>query len=106
VNEIGRMVEREVRRWGFSVVRCLTGYGVGRAIHEPPTVPNHYDPACADILSEGLVLTIEPMISAGSARFVVDADGWTIRTRDRSLSAHYEHTLVVTRGEPVVLTAA
>ena len=106
VNEIGWMVEREVRRWGFSVVRGLTGHGVGRAIHEPPTVPNHYDPDCADVLSEGLVLTIEPMISAGSARFVVDADGWTIRTRDRSLSAHYEHTLVVTSGDAIVLTAA
>jgi methionyl aminopeptidase len=106
VNEIGRMVEREVRRWGFSVVRGLTGHGVGRAIHEPPSVPNHYDPNCADTLTEGLVLTIEPMVSAGSSRAVVDADGWTIRTRDRSLSAHYEHTLVVTSGDPVVLTAA
>ena len=105
VNEIGRAVEREVRRGGFSVIRGLTGHGVGRSIHEPPTVPNHYDPLQLDVLTEGLVLTIEPMISAGSDRAVEDPDGWTIRTRDGSLSAHYEDTIVITRGHPVVLTA-
>ena len=59
-----------------------------------------------DVLTEGLVLTIEPMISVGSSRPVQDADGWTLRTRDGSLAAHYEHTLVITRGHPIVLTAA
>ena len=106
VNEIGRVVQREVRRRGFAVVRGLSGHGVGRTIHEPPEVPNVDDRAQTDILTEGLVLTIEPMISAGSDRFVQDADGWTIRTRDGSLSAHYEHTLVITRHEPIVLTRA
>jgi methionyl aminopeptidase len=104
VNEIGRVVEREVRRSGFSVVDGLSGHGVGRTIHEAPTVPNRYDPFQPDVLTEGLVLTIEPMISAGSSRVVQGADGWTLRTRDRSLSAHYEHTLVITRGAPIVLT--
>jgi methionyl aminopeptidase len=104
VNEIGRAVEREVRRRGFSVVEGLTGHGVGRAIHEAPSVPNQYDPLQRDVLTEGLVITIEPMISAGSPQPVQDEDGWTIRTRDGSLSAHHEHTLVITRGSPIVLT--
>jgi methionyl aminopeptidase len=106
VNESGRAVDREVRRHGFRVVQGLTGHGVGRTIHEAPTVPNHYDPWQRDVLSEGLVLTIEPMISAGSSVPIEDGNGWTIRTRDGSLAAHYEHTLVITRGEPMILTAA
>jgi methionyl aminopeptidase len=106
VNEIGRAVNREVRRHGFSVVRGLTGHGVGRTIHEAPSVPNTYDPWQTDVLTEGLVLTIEPMISAGSAQAVTDVNGWTIRTRDGSLAAHHEHTLVITRQAPLVLTAA
>ena len=106
VNEIGRAVEREVRRWGFTVVEGLAGHGVGRSIHEPPCVPNQWDRHQNDVLTEGLVLTIEPMISVGSSRPVQDADGWTLRTRDGSLAAHYEHTLVITRGHPIVLTAA
>jgi methionyl aminopeptidase len=96
----------EVRGWGFTVVRGLTGHGVGRAIHEPPTVANEYDPHQRDILTEGLVITIEPMISAGSGRTVQSRDGWTIRTRDGSFASHHEHTLVITRDRPVVLTAA
>jgi methionyl aminopeptidase len=107
VNEIGRAVSREVRRHGFSVVRGLAGHGVGRTIHEPPTVPNEWNRFQRDVLTEGLVLTIEPMISAGSAEPRNDSsDGWTVRTRDGSLSAHAEHTLVITTGAPVVLTAA
>jgi methionyl aminopeptidase len=106
VNEIGRAVERHVRREGFSVVRGLCGHGVGRRIHEEPTVPNQYVPWQRDVLTEGLVITIEPMISAGAGQSIPDADGWTIRTRDGSLAAHHEHTLVVTRGAPLVLTAA
>ena len=106
VNEIGRAVNREVRRHGFAVVRGLAGHGVGRTIHEPPSVPNSYDPWQTDVLTEGLVLTIEPMVSAGSAQAITDADGWTIRTRDGSLAAHHEHTLVITRQAPLVLTAA
>jgi methionyl aminopeptidase len=67
-------------------------------------VPNHYDPFQEDVLTDGLVITIEPMVSAGSGRAVQDADGWTLRTRDGSLSAHHEHTLVITRRAPIVLT--
>lgn len=105
VNEIGRAVEQEVHRHGFHVVRGLTGHGVGRSIHEEPSVPNHYVASQRDVLHEGLVITIEPMISAGPARPVTDRDGWTIRTHDGSLSAHHEHTMVITDGEPLLLTA-
>lgn len=106
VTEIGRAVEREVRRCGFSVVPDLSGHGVGRTIHEPPTVPNQWNPLQRDLLTNGLVLTIEPLIAAGKARAVAALDGWTIKTSDGSLAAHYEHTIVVTRGRPVVLTEA
>ena len=68
-------------------------------------MPNQFDPRQKDVLTDGLVITIEPMIAATTHRHVTDADGWTIRTFDGSLSAHYEHTLVVTGGAPVVLTA-
>lgn len=106
VSEIGRAVQRVVRRQGFSVVKGLAGHGVGRTIHEPPTVPNEWDPHQTDRLTEGLVITIEPMISAGSSHPVEEKDGWTIRTRDRSLAAHYEDTVVITNGQPIVLTGA
>jgi methionyl aminopeptidase len=105
VNEISRVVEREVRRAGFTVLRGLTGHGVGRTIHEAPSVPNLYDPWQRDVLTDGLVLTIEPMISAGSERTRQDRDGWTVRTSDGSLAAHYEHTLVITKDRPILLTA-
>ena len=106
VNAISRAVEMTVRARGFTVMRGLTGHGVGRAIHEAPSVPNHYDPWQRDVLTDGLVLTIEPIISAGSARIRQDRDGWTTRTTDGSWAAHYEHTLVITRDRPVVLTAS
>lgn len=105
VSEIGRAVEDEVRRHGFTVVRELCGHGVGRTIHEAPSVPNYWDPRQRDVLTDGLVLTIEPIITAGSSRIKTDRDGWTMRTRDGSLSAHYEHTLVITHDVPVILTA-
>jgi methionyl aminopeptidase len=105
VSEIGRVVEREVRRSGFSVIRDLGGHGIGRTIHEEPRVPNFADPAASQILTEGLVITVEPIIAAGSGRATVAKDGWTVRTADRRPSAHYEHTLVITRGEPILLTA-
>jgi methionyl aminopeptidase len=105
VFEIGRMVEREVRKSGFSVVRELGGHGIGRTIHEPPHVPNYADPHAQQIMSEGLVITVEPIIASGSGRVFTDKDGWTVRTGDRSLSAHFEHTLVITAGAPILLTA-
>lgn len=104
--DIGRAVEREVRRRGFHVIPELGGHGVGRTIHEEPSVPNFAAPGARDVLTEGLVITIEPIISVGTGRITHDADGWTVRTADRSLSAHYEHTVVITKHDPILLTAA
>jgi methionyl aminopeptidase len=106
IYEIGRAVEREVRRSGFSVIRELCGHGVGRTIHEQPSVPNFADRGARERLTEGLVITIEPVIAAGNGRTRLGSDGWTFRTEDGSLAAHYEHTVVITRGAPVLLTAA
>jgi methionyl aminopeptidase len=106
VSEIGRVIEREVRRSGFAVIRELAGHGIGRTIHEEPRVPNYADPTANQILSEGLVITVEPIIAAGSGRSVVAKDGWAVVTADHRPSAHYEHTLVITKGQPILLTAA
>ena len=104
--DIGRAVEREVRRRGFHVIRELGGHGIGHTIHEPPSVPNYADSSARYKLTAGLVITIEPIISAGSGEVSLDGDGWTYCTADGSLSAHYEHTIVITGGDPVLLTAA
>jgi methionyl aminopeptidase len=106
VYDIGRAVERETHRCGFHVLRELCGHGVGQTIHEPPTVPNYHDPRFHTRLTEGLVITIEPIIAAGTGKSVLQPDRWTVRTADGSLSAHYEHTVVITRGRPILLTAA
>jgi methionyl aminopeptidase len=104
--DIGRAVDREVRRRGFQVVPELGGHGIGRTIHESPSVPNYAAPQARALLTEGLVITIEPIIVAGSGKISLDPDGWTVRTADGTLSAHYEHTVVITKGEPLLLTAA
>jgi len=106
VSEIGRAVEREVRKDGFSVIRELGGHGIGRTIHEEPRIPNYADPQARHVLTEGLVITVEPIIAAGSGRAFLAQDGWTMKTADRRPSAHYEHTIVITKGTPLVLTAA
>jgi methionyl aminopeptidase len=106
VLEIGRAVEQEVRRSGFTVIRELGGHGIGRTIHEPPQVPNFADSGASQILTEGLVITVEPIIAAGSGRVLLADDGWTLTTADHNASAHYEHTLVITKGSPILLTAA
>ncbi len=104
--DIGRAVECEVLRHGFAVLPDLAGHGVGRAIHEPPCVPNYDEPRAKDVLTEGLVLTIEPIIAARRARLVQARDGWTVGTADGCLTAHHEETIVITAGEPLVVTAA
>src|ERR1022692_2024792 len=106
VFEIGKVVEREVRKSGFTVIRELGGHGIGRTIHELPHVPNYPDPQDRQIMNEGLVITVEPIISSGSGRVFTDQDGWTVRTADHALSAHFEHTLVITDGTPILLTAS
>ena len=106
VSEIGRAIEREVRRNGFSVIRELAGHGIGRTIHEEPRVPNYADPQASQILTEGMVITVEPIIAAGSGRAITAKDGWAVCTADGKASAHYEQTLMITKGRPELLTAA
>jgi methionyl aminopeptidase len=105
VNAIGAAVEREVTSRGFSVCEGLEGHGIGRRIHEPPSVPNAYNPDQHDRLTSSLVLTIEPIIAAGGPGVHSREDGWTVATDDGSYSAHVEHTVVITDGRPLVLTA-
>jgi methionyl aminopeptidase len=105
VNAIGEAVEREVTGRGFSVCDGLAGHGIGRRIHEPPNVPNVYEADLADRLTQALVLTIEPIIAAGGGAVHMTSDGWTVATDDGSPSAHAEHTVVITDGRPLVLTA-
>ena len=105
VSAIGRAVEKETRACGFEVLRQWCGHGVGRQIHEPPQVPNFEDRSDPTMLSEGMVITIEPIVTAGVDRSFMCSDGWTVITADHALSAHYEHTVVITRNEPILLTA-
>lgn len=105
LNAIGSAVEETVVAGGQAVCKALTGHGIGRRIHEEPPVPNHYVAQLSQPLTEGLVLTIEPIISAGSGEVRISSDGWTVRTRDGAQSAHVEHTVVVRDGAPLVLTA-
>ena len=105
VSMIGRAVQSQARREGFFVIRELCGHGVGRAIHEPPNVPNYEDCSSPDVLTEGLVIAIEPIISARPTKAVQRQDGWTISTHNGTLAAHEEHTVMIRRGAPVVLTA-
>ncbi|MFC4454764.1 type I methionyl aminopeptidase [Deinococcus sonorensis] len=106
VHAIGRAVEQEVRRRGFTVLRELFGHGVGRAIHEEPNVPNYFRPEDRKRLHEGLVIAVEPMVSTGrSPRVRTRRDGWTLSTTDGGLAAHFEHTVMITREKPLILTA-
>jgi methionyl aminopeptidase len=107
LREVGAAIEHAARERGYRVFRELTGHGIGRAMHEAPTVFNYpaADREADERLRAGLVVTIEPMLTPGTARPVAEADGWTVSSRDGAPSAHEEHTIVVTEGGPVVLTA-
>jgi methionyl aminopeptidase len=105
ISDIGHAVQQHVEAFGFSVVREFVGHGIGEKMHEEPQVPNYGDPGRGPRLAEGMVLAIEPMVNAGKAAVKVLADGWTAVTRDGSLSAHFEHTVAVTAGDPWILTA-
>jgi methionyl aminopeptidase len=104
--DIGREVDREVRRQGFSVFKNLMGHGTGRKTHEEPSIPNYFEPRCAGRLTHGLVITVEPIITTGSGKTQRSKDGWSICAADGSPTAHHEDTLIVTRTGPIVLTAA
>ena len=102
---IGATIEREAGARGYAVCAELMGHGIGRRLHEAPDVPSVYDPGLTQRLTDGLVLTIEPIVSSGSGEVRPAQDGWTVRTADGALSAHEEHTIVITAGAPLVLTA-
>jgi methionyl aminopeptidase len=106
LHAIGAAVEREVKRRGFQVLRELNGHGVGRRIHEPPSVPNYFEPRARTRLTRGLVIALEPLICATTEWTREADDGWTVLSADGGLTAHFEHTIVVTDARPVVLTAA
>jgi methionyl aminopeptidase len=105
IQELGGIVEASVERRGARVLRELSGHGIGRTIHEGPSVPNYADPEAIETLTDGLVMTIEPIIAQSTRETVTEDDGWTISTDDGSVSAHAEHTLVVREGRPLILTA-
>jgi methionyl aminopeptidase len=106
VGDISAAVQRTVEEAGFSVVKSLVGHGIGRSMHEEPQIPNWGEPGRGPLLAPGMTLAIEPMINAGSPEVFVAEDRWSISTNDGSLSAHFEHTVAVTDGEPRILTAA
>ncbi len=104
VGAIGHAIQTYVEQYGFGVVRDLVGHGIGRKLHEAPPVPNFGSPTEGPILKEGMVIAIEPMINAGDWRVTLDADNWTYLTKDGSLSAHFEHTIAITKEGPQILT--
>jgi methionyl aminopeptidase len=104
VTDISRAIQNYVEGNGFSVVREFVGHGVGRVMHEEPQVPNFVDRKMNDRLRPGMTIAIEPMVNAGRADVKILKDGWTVVTQDGSLSAHFEHTVLITDGEPEILT--
>jgi len=105
VFDIGHAVQNYVEGFGYSVVREFVGHGIGRALHEEPQVPNYGPKGKGLLLKAGMVLAIEPMINAGSHEVKILKDGWTAVTVDRSLSAHFEHTVAITSRGPEILTS-
>lgn len=105
LNGIGRTVQNEAKRRGFNVIYDLTGHGIGHRLHESPKeILNFHNPGDRRILNEGLVLAIEPFLTTGFGRVVEEKDGWSLRTMDRTIAAQFEHTIVVTKNEPIILT--
>jgi methionyl aminopeptidase len=106
LHDISAAVQGYVEAQGFSVVRDLVGHGIGKNLHEEPSVPNFGVAGTGLILQEGMTLAIEPMVNAGTYEVSLDRDGWTVRTADGRPSAHFEHTIAITAGEAVILTTA
>jgi len=103
---IGRTVQKEARKRGYNVIYDLTGHGIGRKLHEEPKeILNFYNPRDQRILHEGLVLAIEPFLTTGVGRVVEMNDCWSLRTLDNAIAAQFEHTIIVTKNEPIILTA-
>jgi methionyl aminopeptidase len=106
LGDIGAAISAVGDAYGYGVVEEYVGHGIGRAMHEEPQVPNYGTPGTGMKLKTGMALCIEPMFNVGSRETKVDADGWTVRTKDGSLSAHWEHTVAITPDGPMIFTAA
>ncbi len=104
VSDISHAIQQYAEGHGFSVVRSFVGHGIGSKLHEDPEVPNYGQPGHGQRLLPGMTIAIEPMINAGTYEVDVLKDGWTVVTRDRKLSSHYEHTVLITTGDPELLT--
>jgi methionyl aminopeptidase len=104
LGDLSWAIQSVVEAAGFSAVRDFAGHGVGRALHEDPQVPNVGRPGTGPVLQVGMTLAVEPMVNLGEPDVVMDGDGWTVRTRDHSLSAHAEHTVAITERGPAILT--
>ncbi len=106
LNEIGNTVQHEAKKRGYHVIYELTGHGIGRHLHEEPgEVWNFYNPRDRRILMEGQVLAIEPFLTTGQGRIREEKNGWSLRTADNAIAAQFEHTIIVTKKEPIILTA-
>jgi methionyl aminopeptidase len=106
LNEIGKAISFYLSPLGYGIIREYCGHGVGKAVHEEPPVLNYYDPKRkGPKLKKGLVIAIEPMITMGNPAIAVKSDGWTVVTRDQSLASHWEHSIAITDGEPIILSA-
>lgn len=105
LSAIGQAIEEQAERDGFKVITAFAGHGIGKQLHEPPQVLHASLPQPNFILQEGMVITIEPILSAGSTKVYIAPDGWTARTVDHALTAQFEHTIVITKGAPLLLTA-
>jgi len=105
ISGIGAAIQRTAKTYGFRIIENLGSHGVGRALHEEPEhIPGYFDPADKRVLKEGMVITIEPFLSTKSRRVAETSDGWTLVGVPGNLSAQYEHTLIITQGEPIVVT--
>lgn len=105
VGHIGYAVQSYCEHFGYSIVRELEGHGIGRNMHESPGVPNYGRPGAGALLRKGMCICIEPMVNMGSKNVVFESDGWTVRTKDRKMSAHFEHCVAITDGAPEVLSS-
>ena len=104
VSDISHAIQEYVEANGFSIVREYVGHGVGAELHEPPEVPNYGKPGHGPRLAPGMTIAVEPMVNQGGHAIRVMRDGWTVRTADGSLAAHYENSILITRGDPEILT--